>query len=84
MFLTAEKGCYFCPSGVFMILRCHCSQIRARKIIQNKNKHSLQLPLPVHWDTQIANLAQVIHAVQHGKDLFGMPHKVWENIINVS
>lgn len=40
--------------------------------------------VPVCWDTQITDLAQVIHAVQHGKDLFGVPHEVRENIINVT
>lgn len=48
------------------------------------NKVQFIAAVPVCWDTQITDLAQVIHAVQHGKDLFGVPHEVRENIINVT
>lgn len=40
--------------------------------------------IPVGWQPEVADLAQVIHAVQHWEDLLRMPQEKWEQIIHVT
>lgn len=40
--------------------------------------------LPVGRNSEVRDLPQVIHTVKHGKDLLGVSHKVWVDVIDVT
>lgn len=42
-----------------------------------------RLRVPIRRLSQVGNLLQVVHAVEVGKDLFGMSQKVWEDVVDV-